>query len=380
MAFTRATKLVAAFCGLPAALAVRRVYSQGGSYMTTDSNETDLNETTDASGHEEERPPKLTRGGKVTEQSIAKTRTALVIIDIQACFLDAINPDGSGAAGNLPVAGAHKIIDVNNKLRDYGDGCLWDTVVLTKDFHPAGHISFGSTHPVSWHQWGVGLTPEDKKAADRNLGPFDKVKLWCIKPTKQMKVETDASCCPEWVITTPGAAQQRRWKKTKACTVCADMNPTGLCSENVQMLWPDHCVQKSKVEDHGFPPALKIKKSDEIVYKGTNKDVDSYSGFLNNTKSIPTTLPGFLKERGIDHVVLTGIAEDVCVQFSAEDAHDMGFKVTLVADAAKGVNMPGTPGEAGAQAMVRAMKGAKGEPTGFVVNSDELLRAGGCSR
>jgi len=60
---------------------------------------------------------------------------ALVVVDIQYDFLP---------GGSLAVAGGDEIIEPVNAL-----AARFDNVALTQDWHPAGHISFASTHPGS---------------------------------------------------------------------------------------------------------------------------------------------------------------------------------------------------------------------------------------
>ena len=47
-----------------------------------------------------------------------------------------------------------------------------------------------------------------------------------------------------------------------------------------QILWPEHCIQNTYGSE--FPKKLNHKNIDKIIYKGTNKDIDSYSGFCDN--------------------------------------------------------------------------------------------------
>ena len=47
-----------------------------------------------------------------------------------------------------------------------------------------------------------------------------------------------------------------------------------------QVLWPDHCVQGT--EGAEFAPGLDASRIDRIVYKGTDPEIDSYSGFYDN--------------------------------------------------------------------------------------------------
>ena len=57
----------------------------------------------------------------------------LVITDVQNCFLP---------GGTLPVPEGDKIIPMINRL-----GALFRNVVMTQDWHTAGHVSFASSHP-----------------------------------------------------------------------------------------------------------------------------------------------------------------------------------------------------------------------------------------
>jgi nicotinamidase/pyrazinamidase len=57
----------------------------------------------------------------------------LVVTDVQNCFLP---------GGTLPVPEGDKIIPIINKL-----GTLFRNVVMTQDWHTAGHVSFASSHP-----------------------------------------------------------------------------------------------------------------------------------------------------------------------------------------------------------------------------------------
>jgi nicotinamidase/pyrazinamidase len=58
---------------------------------------------------------------------------ALIVIDVQTDFCP---------GGALAVAGGDEIVPLVNRLIE-----AFDNVVLTQDWHPAGHSSFASTHP-----------------------------------------------------------------------------------------------------------------------------------------------------------------------------------------------------------------------------------------
>lgn len=99
--------------------------------------------------------------------------------------------------------------------------------------------------------------------------------------------------------------------------------------------WPPHCIQGTAGAE--FHPDLKLPAGAEIISKGMGYDVDSYSAFLG-FDSQDRDLASVLKDRGIDHIYIGGIATDYCVKFSALDALREGFKVTVLEDAVRGVS------------------------------------------
>ncbi|NQV80675.1 MAG: bifunctional nicotinamidase/pyrazinamidase [Alphaproteobacteria bacterium] len=111
---------------------------------------------------------------------------------------------------------------------------------------------------------------------------------------------------------------------------------TVMATYGKQVLWPDHCVQNSP--GAALHPDLATAAAQLIIRKGFRRAVDSYSAFFENDRTTPTGLSGYLRERGIDRVFLTGLATDVCVRFSAMDARNQGFDTVLVLDACRGLN------------------------------------------
>ena len=94
-----------------------------------------------------------------------------------------------------------------------------------------------------------------------------------------------------------------------------------------QILWPDHCVQGTfGAELH---KDLDTRRISAIFRKGMNPKIDSYSAFFDNNKQNPTGLHGYLQEKGITELVICGLAGDFCVAYSAEDARNLGYKVSL---------------------------------------------------
>ncbi len=104
-----------------------------------------------------------------------------------------------------------------------------------------------------------------------------------------------------------------------------------------QILWPDHCVQGTWGAE--FHPQLDVASIDHIIRKGTDPQVDSYSGFFDNGRRHATGLASLLREHGIDEVAVMGLATDYCVKSTALDAVDLGFKTTLIRDGCRGVEL-----------------------------------------
>jgi nicotinamidase/pyrazinamidase len=111
-----------------------------------------------------------------------------------------------------------------------------------------------------------------------------------------------------------------------------------------QILWPDHCVE----ETHGaaFHPGLSVPHAELVLRKGFRQSIDSYSAFRENDRRTPTGLAAYLRERGFERVALCGLATDFCVFYSAIDAREAGFDVTLATDACRGIDLDGSLGRA----------------------------------
>lgn len=203
---------------------------------------------------------------------------ALLIIDVQNDFLP---------GGRLAVPDGDAIVPVVNRLAD-----AFDRVILTQDWHTAGHQSFASSH--------------------EGREPYDVIEM-----------------------------------------------PYGR-----QVLWPDHCVQGT--EGAEFHPELRAEKAQLIIRKGFRKDVDSYSAFYENDHQTPTGLTGYLRERGISQIYLTGLAKDFCVHWSAVDGQRQGFEVFVIEDATRAIDTNGS--------LDHAMRQMRDHGARFLT-SDEILTA-----
>ena len=108
-----------------------------------------------------------------------------------------------------------------------------------------------------------------------------------------------------------------------------------------QVLWPDHCVQNTW--GARLAPGLDQKMIHRIFQKGTDPEIDSYSGFFDNQRKKSTGLESYLRNSGVNSVYITGLATDVCVKFTALDAADLGFETFVVSDGCRGVDL--NPGD-----------------------------------
>ena len=99
-----------------------------------------------------------------------------------------------------------------------------------------------------------------------------------------------------------------------------------------QTLWPDHCVMNTP--GAALHHEVDWQCIDITLRKGTDPSIDAYSAFrhnLNQQGERPSTgLTGWLRDLGVTDVYLCGLARDVCVLWSAQDAADAGFNACLL--------------------------------------------------
>jgi nicotinamidase/pyrazinamidase len=126
--------------------------------------------------------------------------------------------------------------------------------------------------------------------------------------------------------------------------------------------WPVHCIHNSKGAQ--FHPKLKLPKEAIILYKGMDPQRESYSVFQAEDKD-GRRFPNLLKVLGIEELYIGGLATDYCVKFSAKDALKNGFKVRLLLDAIKGVDLKSGDSESAIKELVRL--GAKMVKAGKLV-------------
>lgn len=285
--------------------------------------------------------------------------TALLVIDVQECFMDFT---GTGDPGSLAVSDTSAIIPIINKIRKDA-GCVFDTVVRSQDLHPDHHISFASTfglEPFAHLTRNKGGLPLTCFSADSGLAEGS-----ACCPTYYVnrdRVDCDTQLCPS-PENISDDAKMSIFNST-ACEKCKES--PGECFDTTQAMWTDHCLRSG---DSGFPVGLDTKPTDVVVQKGGNVHVDSYSAFLDNTKRLKTSLDDTLTELSVGTIYMVGIATDYCVYFSALDALSLGYEVYVVTDAMRGIS------ESGVAAALADMEGQGAT----LITSDEMF-AKGCPR
>jgi nicotinamidase/pyrazinamidase len=117
-------------------------------------------------------------------------------------------------------------------------------------------------------------------------------------------------------------------------------------------IWPVHCVADTWGSE--LHPDLALPADAPRVHKGANGE-DGYSGFTMRDPTtgdeMPTELDGLLRERGIGHVVVVGLATDYCVSATALDATRLGYTTAVLTDAIAAVDLQAGDGERALQAM-----------------------------
>jgi len=104
-----------------------------------------------------------------------------------------------------------------------------------------------------------------------------------------------------------------------------------------QILWPVHCVQES--DGASFSEDLNSERITHVIAKGTDREIDSYSAFFDNGHVKETGLHGYLQALGVDALTVLGLATDYCVKYTVLDALKLSYRVSLVTDGIRAVNL-----------------------------------------
>lgn len=160
-----------------------------------------------------------------------------------------------------------------------------------------------------------------------------------------------ALACHEGDAIVPGINQLLRRRLFRHTVATQDWHPPGHVSfasqhagtepfeqiplyGHTQTLWPDHCVQATP--GAALHPDVDWSPVDLILRKGSHPAVDSYSAFQENhgpDGSRPSTgLAGWLRERGVKEIYAVGLARNVCVLWTVQDALALGFQAHVIWD------------------------------------------------
>jgi nicotinamidase/pyrazinamidase len=100
--------------------------------------------------------------------------------------------------------------------------------------------------------------------------------------------------------------------------------------------WPPHCIQETP--GAAFHAQLQVPQDAVIVTKGVDPEEDAYSAFQGRTPDDEPFAERLLRD-GVEHLYVGGLATDYCVRASALDALRQGFRVTILLDAVRGVDV-----------------------------------------
>jgi nicotinamidase/pyrazinamidase len=87
-------------------------------------------------------------------------------------------------------------------------------------------------------------------------------------------------------------------------------------------------------------PDLDTRAVKLIVRKGMQVGLDSYSAFLETDHATSTGLAAYLNGMDVETISVCGLATDYCVYFTAMDAVEAGFRVQVITDACRGIDLP----------------------------------------
>jgi nicotinamidase/pyrazinamidase len=116
-------------------------------------------------------------------------------------------------------------------------------------------------------------------------------------------------------------------------------------------VWPVHCVQGTRGAE--FHPGLHLDKGVVVVSAGMLPSEDGYSGF-QATDASGSRLADLLRRKSVERIFVGGLATDYCVKHTVLDGLKEGFKVLLLAEAIRAVNLKPRDGELAVAEMVSA--------------------------
>jgi len=105
-------------------------------------------------------------------------------------------------------------------------------------------------------------------------------------------------------------------------------------------IWPEHCVQRSF--GAMFRAGLLLPPDILVFSKGMDPERDDYSA-LQARNDTGTSMTDVLKKVGIRELYICGLATDYCVRQTALEGLHLGFSITVLVDAVRGVEL--NPGD-----------------------------------
>ncbi len=115
--------------------------------------------------------------------------------------------------------------------------------------------------------------------------------------------------------------------------------------------WPIHCVQDTKGAQFHF--GLKLPVTTCLLYKGMDAGNDNFSAFCSENKD-GMAFNSLLNSLNVSEIYIGGLATDYCIKFTVLDALKSGYKVKLLIDAIKGVNIEPKDSEKAINEMVES--------------------------
>lgn len=116
-------------------------------------------------------------------------------------------------------------------------------------------------------------------------------------------------------------------------------------------LWPTHCIQGTKGAE--FRPNLALPEDVVIVSAGVGPEEEGYSGFEGKDDQ-GVGLADLFRQRGVERIFVGGLATDYCVRHTVLDGLKEGFKVVLLEDAIRGVDVQPGDSERAIAEMIQA--------------------------
>jgi nicotinamidase-related amidase len=170
-------------------------------------------------------------------------------------------------------------------------------------------------------------------------------------------VDPQVDFCPGGALAVPGGdtifpAVNRASRMLPLTIASRDWHPADHVSFSARGgPWPVHCQAGTPGAE--FHPALETGPIERVFDKGSHPDREAYSAFDG------TDLAGWLRERGVGRLYVSGLATDYCVRASVLDALREGFQVVVLEDAIGAVDVGAGDGDR-AIAEMRAAGAATG--------------------